>query len=79
MEPVAVLADYVGDLALPVEHEERHVSRGGLGQTKVTGSYFFTLQYYFVKITRNLMNIGVVPGQVMSKHHWDLCSQVCWH
>ena len=32
MEAIAVLADNVRDLPLPIEHEERHVCRGGLGK-----------------------------------------------
>ena len=43
MESVTVLGDDVGDLALPVEHEEGHVGRGGLGQAQVTGSHLLAL------------------------------------
>ena len=43
MEAIAVLADNVGDLPLPIEHEERHVSRGGLGKAKVACSNLLTL------------------------------------
>ena len=43
VESVTVLGDDVGDLALPVEHEEGHVGRGGLGKAKVTGSNLLAL------------------------------------
>ena len=36
MEAIAVLTDDVGDLPLPIEHEECHVCRGGLSKAKVT-------------------------------------------
>ena len=44
VEPVAVLGHDVGDLALLVQHEQRHVRRGGLGQAQVAGSHLLTLK-----------------------------------
>ena len=44
MQPVAVLRDDMGYFALFVEHKERHVGRGGLGQSQVAGSNLLALQ-----------------------------------
>ena len=45
VEPITVLGDDVRDLGLFVQHEQRHVGSGGLGQTQVAGSYLLTLQH----------------------------------
>ena len=44
VESVTVLGDDVRDLGLFVQHEQRHVGSGGLGQPQVTGRYLLTLQ-----------------------------------
>ena len=44
MQPVAVLRDDMGYFALFIEHKERHVGRGGLGQSQVAGSNLLALQ-----------------------------------
>ena len=79
MEAVTVLGDNVGYLALLVQHEQCHVGSRRLGQTQVTGGYFFTLEQYFSRNVENILVFSVVPDQVKSKYHWDLCSQEYWH
>ena len=61
VEPVAVLGHDVGDLALLVQHEQRHVRRGGLGQAKVAGSHLLSL---YTDRNKNLIK---APGHLVQK------------
>ena len=64
VEPVAVLGHDVGDLALLVQHEQRHVRRGGLGQTQGAGRHLLSL---YTDRNKNHTILIKAPGHLVQK------------
>ena len=77
VEPVTVLGHDVGDLGLLVQHEQRHVGSGGLGQAQVTRRDLLALTQ--ATVTTHTPVRENLPDPTESRSRLVPCSREYWH